>query len=121
MKKSIIIWLVMSIIVMFVFPWLAVNFINGDAGMAACFILFYGIDPIYSLIIGRSAGKDIKHLWSLPVISAVLFLSGAWIFFDMGEIAFIMYSFIYLILGIVAMLVSMLINKKIQQKQAIIS
>ena len=63
-------------------------------------------------IIGAFAGKDMKHLWNLPVISAILFLMGTWIFFDMGEMAFVMYMVIYLIIGILAMLVSMLVNKK---------
>ena len=60
-------------------------------------------------------GKDVKHLWSLPVISAVLFLIGTWIFFDMGETAFILYAAVYLIIGIMAMLISMFIRKKTQE------
>ena len=55
---------------------------------------------------------DMKHLWDLPVISAVLFLIGTWVFFDMGETAFILYAVIYLALGIAAMLISMFIRKK---------
>lgn len=45
-----------------------------------------------------------KRLWSLPVISAALFLIGTWVFFDMGETAFILYAAVYLVLGIAAML-----------------
>ncbi len=60
-------------------------------------------------------GKDVKHLWSLPVISAVLFLIGTWIFFDMGETAFILYAAVYLVIGIMAMLISMFIRKKTQK------
>ena len=67
------------------------------------------------MIIGAFAGKDVKHLWSLPVISAVLFLIGTWIFFDMGETAFILYAAVYLIIGIMAMLISMFIRKKTQE------
>ncbi len=72
--------------------------------------LFFAVNPLYSVIIGAFAGKDIRHLWSLPVISAVLFLIGAWIFFDMGETAFILYAVVYLVLGIVVMLISMFIR-----------
>ncbi len=97
-------------------PWLAVTFVKGDAGMSACFILFFGVNPIYSIIIGAFAGKDLRYLWSLPVISAVLFLIGTWIFFDMGETAFIIYAVVYLILGVPAMLISTFINKKKQKK-----
>ncbi len=115
MKKNIILWLAASAVVMLAFPWLAVTFVKGDAGMVVCFLLFFVVNPLYSAIIGAFAGKDIRHLWSLPVISALLFLIGTWIFFEMGETAFILYAAGYLTLGIAAMLISMLIRKKTQK------
>lgn len=115
MKKNFILWLAASMVVMLAFPWLAVTFVKGDAGMAVCFLLFFAVNPLYSVIIGAFAGKDIRYLWSLPVISAVLFLIGTWIFFEMGEMAFILYAAVYLVLGIAAMLVSMFIRKKIRK------
>ena len=115
MKQNIILWLAASAVVMLVFPWLTANFVNGDAGMAVCSLLFFAVDPLYFVITGAFAGKDIRHLWSLPVISAALFLIGTWIFFDMGETAFILYAAVYLALGIATMLISMLIRKKTQK------
>ena len=115
MKKNIILWLAVSAVVMLALPWIAVTFVKGDAGMAACFVLFFALNPLYSVILGVFAGKDVKHLWSLPVISAVLFLIGTWIFFDMGETAFVLYAVVYLALGIVTMLISMIIRKKVQR------
>ncbi|KAI4445932.1 hypothetical protein C823_000449 [Eubacterium plexicaudatum ASF492] len=115
MKKNIILWLAVSAVVMLALPWIAVTFVKGDAGMAACFVLFFALNPLYSVILGVFAGKDVKHLWSLPVISAVLFLIGTWIFFDMGEMAFVLYAVVYLALGIVTMLISMIIRKKVQR------
>ena len=114
MKKNFILWLAVSAVIMLGLPWAAVTFVKGDAGMAACFLLFYAVYPIYSVVVGGFAGKDMKHLWSLPVVSAVLFLIGTWILFDMGETAFILYAAVYLILGIVVMLISMLIRRKVQ-------
>ena len=115
MKKNIILWVAASMVVMLALPWLAVTFVKGDEGMAVCFLLFFAVNPLYSVIIGAFAGKDVKHLWSLPVISAVLFLIGTWIFFDMGETAFILYAAVYLVIGIMAMLISMFIRKKTQE------
>lgn len=112
MKKDFILWLAASAVVMLVLPWLAVTFVKGDAGMAVCFLLFFAVNPLYSVINGAFAGKDIRCLWSLPAVSAVLFLIGTWIFFDMGETAFILYAAAYLALGIAAMLISMFIRKK---------
>ena len=115
MKKNIILWMAASAVVMLAFPWIAVTFVKGDAGMAVCFLLFFALNPLYSVIFGVFAGKDMKHLWSLPIVSAALFLIGTWIFFDMGEMAFILYAVVYLVLGIVAMLISMIIRKKAQR------
>lgn len=114
MKKNFTLWLAVSAVIMLVLPWLAVTLVKSDAGMAACFILFFAVNPIYSVVIGFFAGKDKKHLWSLPVISAVLFLIGTWVFFDMGETAFILYAVVYLALGIVTLLISMFIRKKLK-------
>ena len=115
MKQSIILWMAASSVVMLAFPWLAVTFVKGDAGMAVCFLLFFAVNPLYSVIIGAFAGKNIRHLWSFPVVSAALFLIGTWIFFDMGETAFILYAAVYLALGIAAMLISTLFKKKMQK------
>ena len=100
---------------MLTLPWLVAAFVKGDAGMAVCFLLFFAVNPLYSVLIGAFVGKDIRRLWSLPVISAALFLIGTWVFFDMGETAFILYAAVYLALGIAAMLISMLIRKKTQK------
>ena len=66
-------------------------------------------------VTGTFAGNDLRYVWSLTVVSAALFLIGTWIFFDMGEMAFILYAVVYLVLGIVAMLISMIIRKKAQR------
>ena len=62
---------------------------------------------------GSGAGKDIKIFWPLPIITALFFLLGTWLFFSIGEKAFILYAFGYLLLGIVAELISMFVKKKI--------
>lgn len=103
MKNNFILWFIISMVIMLVLPWLAISFAKGDAGMAVCFILFFAVNPIYSVIMGVFAGKNIKKLWGMPAISAILFLIGSWIFFSMSERAFILYAGVYLILGIAAM------------------
>ncbi len=92
MKRNIILWIAVSAVVMLMFPWLAATFVKSDAGMAVCLFLFFAVNPVYSMIIGVFAGKNIRHLGSLPVISAALFLIGTWMFFDMGKTAFILYT-----------------------------
>lgn len=115
MKTKLIGWLIGSAAVMLLLPWAAVTFAQSDAGMAVTLLLFFAIDPIYSIISGIFTGKHIKELWSLPVMAAVLFLLGAWISFDPGEGAFVIYAGIYLVIGIVSMLLSSRLNARKQQ------
>lgn len=106
MKTKWIGWLIGSAAVMLLLPWAAVTFAPGDAGMAIALLLFFAIDPIYSIILGIFAGKHIKEMWGLPVIAAALFLLGTWISFDPGEGAFFIYAGAYLVIGIVSMMFS---------------
>ena len=109
--KKLIAWTISALILMIGFPWLAVTF-AGSAGMAICFLLFFAINPLYAAVCGAFAGKNIKQLWELPIITAGLFLAGAWLFFEMGETAFLLYCGCYLIIGIIAMLISAFVNKR---------
>lgn len=111
--KKLIAWTISALILMIGFPWLAVTF-AGSAGMAICFLLFYAINPLFSVVCGLFAGKNIRQLWALPIITAGLFLIGTWLFFELGEPAFLLYSGCYLIIGMIAMLISSLMNKRKQ-------
>ena len=112
MKNSIMFWMAVSAVVMLAFPWLAVTFVKGDGGMLVSLVLFFAVNPIYSVLTGVFAGKDIRRLWSLTLVSSVLFLIGTWLFFDMGETAFILYAVVYLAMSIAAMLISVFVRKK---------
>ena len=74
--------------------------------MAACFLLFYAVNPVYSILLGIASGKEIRQMWCQPILSSALYFMGTWIFFDMGETAFLLYAGIYLLLGMAAMLIS---------------
>lgn len=92
--------ILLSGIIMVLLPLLTVTLVKGDNGMAICFILFYVINPLFSIYIGYTTNKLI-----CPVVNSLLFLMGTWIFFDMGEIAFVYYAIVYLILGLITTLV----------------
>ena len=80
------------------------------SGMALCMMLFFIVNPIYSAILGYRCGKDIKKMWNLPLVSAVAFLAGTWIFFNIHELWFIVYATVYLAIGWTAMAISKHIN-----------
>jgi hypothetical protein len=104
-------WILPAVLLMIGCPWLAAEF-AGSAGMAVCLLLFFAVNPLFSAVCGVFAGKNIKRLWFLPVLTAGLFLAGAWIFFDMGEPAFLLYCGCYLLIGIIAMLIRAFLTPK---------
>jgi len=110
MTRKPVFWLVLSAGVMLLLPWLVVTLVRSDAAMAAVLVLFFAIDPGYSMAAGYYAGKQIRRLWWLPAVSAGLYLLGAWLFFEMGDPAFLTYAGIYFAVGMEAMLVSRLIT-----------
>ena len=109
-KRNIMTWLAVSILVMFALPFAVATLASECSGMALCMMLFFIVNPIYSAILGYRCGKDIKKMWNLPLVSALAFLAGTWIFFDIHELWFIVYATVYLAIGWTAMAISKHIN-----------
>ena len=116
MKKTILTSLISSAGLMLLIPFLAVTFAKSDAGMAICLILFYLLNPIFSIINGVWA-NPIKKLWYLPILPPVLFLAGVWIFFAPADPIFYVYAGIYLALGYISALINTLIIKLINSRK----
>ena len=109
--KKLFYYTLAAAIIMLVGPWIALQFPGLDA-MGACFILFFTVNPLCAFICGAFAGIDARKLWSLPIIVALLFLSGVWVFIAPFESAFIIYAIGYLIIGFIGMLVRILLTKR---------
>lgn len=105
-------WLAATVAVMFALPFCMARFAPADAGMALCMMLFFIVNPIYSAILGFRCGRDVRQMWSLPLISSITFLAGAWLFFDIREVWFIIYAATYLAIGWVAMGINKYLNSK---------
>ena len=105
-NRQFIIWLSGTVIVMFVLPFAVARLASECSGMALCMMLFFIINPIYSVILGFNCGKNIHRMWNLPLVSAIAFHAGTWLFFDIKEVWFLIYAAIYLTLGWIAMFVS---------------
>lgn len=106
MKKTIFLWLLLIVLVMFGLPFLAVRFVGGDAAMPVCWLLFFAINPLFSVFIGTLSGKKLSARWLLPILSPILFVLAAWVIFDVGEKDFLIYGAVYLAIGVVAAIVS---------------
>lgn len=100
--KRILFRFLLIAIVMILAPLLTVTS-AGSAGMLLCFILFFVLNPVFSVYIGIWSGKHVRKAWYMPVINAAFFLVSAWLLFDMGELAFVWYALFYLVLGYVVM------------------
>ncbi len=110
--KKVMYYLIASFFLMFILPWLAVTLVPSDAGMITTIFLLFAVDPIYSIIVGVFAGKNVKTLWWLPIVTVIIFLAGAWTFFEIGEPDFVLYGGGYLLISSIAMLVSAFAHKE---------
>ena len=116
--KKLILWTTFAILLMIGCPWLTATFAE-NAGMLISIMLFFFVNPIYSIVSGIFAGRDIKKLWAIPIITTIMFLTGVWLFFDMGETVFLIYDICYLVIGLTAMTISAIIkNKQEKSKQS---
>ena len=102
--------------VMFGFPWAAVTFAPGDAGMAICFILFFGVNSTVSMFAGIFAGRQPKQRWFLPFLNAAAFLMGVWTVFDWGNPDFYGFCIAYLVIGLISMLATIVVVRNIQKE-----
>lgn len=111
MKQKYLLWLAISAVIMILFPLAAVYLVKGDAGMAACYFLFFALNPLYFVIMGIGASYHMKQMWSLPLVTAVLFVASSWVIFTFGDVAFLLYALLYTIMSMVAMVVFRFLRK----------
>ncbi len=112
-RRAIITWGAVTVIVMFVLPFVVARLASECSGMALCMILFLIINPVYSVILGFNCGKNIRQMWNLSLVSSIAFLAGTWMFFDIKEVCFLIYAAIYLALGWIAMFIGKAYPKRV--------
>ena len=115
MKKNMAALLVIAVI-MFLLPGATVAFAPHDAGMAICFGLFFGLNPLCSLYVGIFSGMKVKQRWYLPMVNAAAFLLGVWTVFDWGNPDFYGFAIAYLAVSLIAMPVTAFVIRKIRRE-----
>ena len=70
--KKLAYWIALAIFLMIGCPWLTVTF-AGVNGMAVCLLLFFVINPLFCVLCGIFAGKQLRRTWLLPFITVILF------------------------------------------------
>ncbi len=117
MKKNIVCIIAVAA-VMLLIPALAVTFIRGSAGMLVSLCLFFLLDPVCAILSGGFAGSDLRRYWYIPLITAILFLAGAWLCFSLWEVTFVFYALGYLVLCAAAMLLVAFIRSRAPARTA---
>ncbi|HRF84965.1 MAG TPA: hypothetical protein PLN34_00200 [Alloprevotella sp.] len=110
-RRAVMIWITVTAMVMLALPFAVARFASECSGMALCMMLFFIVNPIYSAILGFRCGRNMRQMWNLPLISAVTFLAGIWLFFNIKEVWFIIYAAAYLMIGWMAMGISKRLKK----------
>ena len=111
MKNKGLICFAASAFVMLVCPFLAVTLAPSDAGMAICFLLFYGVNPLFSAIVGLVSGESVRELWCFPLVNCLMFLIGTWCFFEASEPLFRIYSAVYALISYGVMAIRFFVGK----------
>ena len=110
-RYKILLFFVLNIVFMLLIPFLLIRFSPADVSMTACMVLFFAVYPILFILLGIVIGKDMKHLWWMPIVAAFVFpllFSVA-----MGVIIFELYTYsgIYIFLGYAVSALLLLIKK----------
>ena len=113
---KVLLWIIAATMIMLGLPWLAKMFADSMSGMLVSMILFYAIDPVFSIVMGACAGQDIKGYWYMPIGNAGLFLLGIWLYMSKDLTQFYSYAVavVYLALGLVSMIISLFARKRIR-------
>ena len=108
--KKIVFSILAIFFVMLALPFLTVITIRSDAGFAITVILFFIVNPLFTAGLGVFSGFNLRKGWFLPILSSIVFLLSHWLIFSI-DVAFLLYSSVYLAIGLVAMLVTYLIRR----------
>ncbi len=96
-------------------PYVVVQFLVTKTVSASLFVLMYIINPIYCIMIGVVASKNVKKDFILIFLPAIVFIISYSIIFKVIELGFIFYGFIYLLISLIALLIALYIKKRKEQ------
>ena len=110
--KKIIISLASLIALLLIFPVLFMKLASPSDAMGIAFILFFAVNPVVSVGFGITAGTDMRRLFWLSFLPAVVFPP----FFSIAISDFVadlyFYSAFYLPIGVLSMLITHFIRRK---------
>ena len=106
MKKKEWLWILLSILVMIGLPYFVLRFVPSDSAMMATILLFFAVDPLFSIFTGILAAERKGWIWLLPLLNVLFYCGGVWFWFEFDEPDFLIYASLYLILGYGSLLIN---------------
>lgn len=111
--KKILIGLGIVLAVFLILPILVMLFCPAHEAMGLYMLLFFAINPLASVIVGVISGFNVKNMWWLPLVLALVFplfhalalwISPVWELY--------IYSAVYAAVGYISMLISHILKRK---------
>ncbi|MGI6608061.1 MAG: hypothetical protein ACOX1F_03665 [Erysipelotrichaceae bacterium] len=93
-------------------PYVIINFLPAYTVSASLFILMYFINPVYCIMVGIVAGRDVKKRLVYIFLPAIVFIVSYSVIFNFWEPGFIFYGLVYLIISSAALLITEYIKKR---------
>ena len=115
MKKKMIITFMIMLAVLFILPFIVVKAAEPHEFMGVMILLFFVVNPITAAVINSMIGKDIRKLWWMPTLFAIVFLLSYWLVLEEIIIDLIFYAVIYLIIGLIFMIGSLFVARKFRR------
>ncbi len=104
-KKSLFFISALSVAVLLLLPFVAVNLTGAMNAMGTLIILLLAVNPAAAVIIGAVSGRAFKLLWWVPLAFSVLFLPFYWLILREIVPDLTIYACIYLGLGYASALI----------------
>ena len=103
LKSKLILALTIELVVLPALPLVAVKLSDPLDTMGLMMILFFIVNPAASVTVNLFTGKDVKKLWWIPILFAIVFLSSYWVALEEIVWDLSIYAAIYMLLGFLTM------------------
>ena len=101
-RTKILIALLLMAAVMVFLPWLAMQL--PQSGIDLMFICLFILNPLLAIVLGLMSGTDLRKLWWIPFMAALLFPLLLGIVLGQIVVELYVYAAAYLLVGVLAML-----------------
>ena len=100
-----------SLAVMLLIPALIVGNAPSNAGLMACIVLFFAVDPAFCLAAAIFAGWDLRRRWFTALFPPIAFLISTGAVFSADVGGFMVYFVIYLAISVTVTPTTHLVRK----------